>query len=99
MGLPITLVAGTNVNDIFHRALSLGDFSLTDVIPTVAPAMDIQVLICFHFHLRYIIPTHISLLLRAPVGNTFCKISPFNIGKSKGSNPLFSSLTIFSLLS
>ena len=37
------LVACTNVNDIFHRILSCGDFSVTEVIPTIAPAMDIQV--------------------------------------------------------
>lgn len=42
MGLPIRLVAATNVNDVFHRALSCGDFSLTEVVPTIAPAMDIQ---------------------------------------------------------
>jgi threonine synthase len=44
MGLPIErLVVATNVNDILHRALSEGDYSAGEVIPTAAPSMDIQV--------------------------------------------------------
>ncbi|XP_069970749.1 threonine synthase-like 2 [Penaeus vannamei] len=44
MGLPITLVAGVNTNDIVARTLSRGDFSIREnVCQTLAPAMDIQV--------------------------------------------------------
>jgi threonine synthase len=44
MGLPIErLIVATNVNDILHRALSLGDYSCGRVVPTAAPSMDIQV--------------------------------------------------------
>ncbi|MET0180226.1 MAG: threonine synthase [Novosphingobium sp.] len=44
MGLPIArLVVATNVNDILHRALSAGDYSVGTVVPTDAPSMDIQV--------------------------------------------------------
>ncbi len=44
MGLPIErLIVATNVNDILHRALSMGDYSQGTVTPTVAPSMDIQV--------------------------------------------------------
>lgn len=44
MGLPIErLIVATNVNDILHRALSRGDYSVTGVTPTAAPSMDIQV--------------------------------------------------------
>lgn len=44
MGLPVArLVVATNVNDILHRALSVGDYSVGGVTPTVAPSMDIQV--------------------------------------------------------
>ena len=44
MGLPIAkLVVATNVNDILHRALSSGDYSVGSVTPTAAPSMDIQV--------------------------------------------------------
>lgn len=44
MGLPIDrLVVATNVNDILHRALSAGDYSVGPVTPTAAPSMDIQV--------------------------------------------------------
>jgi threonine synthase len=44
MGLPVArLVVATNVNDILHRALSAGDYSVGTVTPTVAPSMDIQV--------------------------------------------------------
>jgi threonine synthase len=44
MGLPIAkLIVATNVNDILHRALSDGDYSVGQVTPTAAPSMDIQV--------------------------------------------------------
>ncbi|MFZ1736715.1 threonine synthase [Sphingorhabdus sp.] len=44
MGLPIErLIVATNVNDILHRALSKGDYSIGAVTPTAAPSMDIQV--------------------------------------------------------
>lgn len=44
MGLPITLVAGVNTNNIVARTLDGGDFSVQgSVITSLAPAMDIQV--------------------------------------------------------
>ena len=44
MGLPIErLIVATNVNDILHRALSKGDYSVLGVTPTAAPSMDIQI--------------------------------------------------------
>jgi len=44
MGLPVErLVVATNVNDILHRALSAGDYSIGGVTATAAPSMDIQV--------------------------------------------------------
>jgi threonine synthase len=44
MGLPVAkLIVATNVNDILHRALSDGDYSVGSVTPTAAPSMDIQV--------------------------------------------------------
>ena len=44
MGLPIgRLIVATNVNDILHRALSAGDYSVGQVEATAAPSMDIQV--------------------------------------------------------
>jgi threonine synthase len=44
MGLPVgKLIVATNVNDILHRALSAGDYSVGTVSPTAAPSMDIQV--------------------------------------------------------
>ena len=44
MGLPVgRLIVATNVNDILHRALSAGDYSVGAVSPTAAPSMDIQV--------------------------------------------------------
>ena len=44
MGLPVArLVVATNVNDILHRALSAGDYSSAEVVPTATPSMDIQV--------------------------------------------------------
>jgi threonine synthase len=44
MGLPVErLIVATNVNDILHRALAKGDYSVSEVTPTAAPSMDIQV--------------------------------------------------------
>lgn len=44
MGLPIRLVVAVNSNDIIHRTVQKGDFSLGEVVkPTLASAMDIQV--------------------------------------------------------
>ncbi|XP_028938777.1 threonine synthase-like 2 isoform X4 [Ornithorhynchus anatinus] len=44
MGLPLRLVAVANDNDIIHRTIERGDFSLSDSVkPTLASAMDIQV--------------------------------------------------------
>ncbi|XP_077334118.1 threonine synthase-like 2 isoform X2 [Lithobates pipiens] len=42
MGLPIQLVAAVNKNDIIHRAVQHGDFTLGDTEKTLASAMDIQ---------------------------------------------------------
>lgn len=44
MGLPVEqLIVATNVNDILHRALSEGDYSVGSVVSTSSPSMDIQV--------------------------------------------------------
>ena len=44
MGLPIRLVCAVTCNDIVSRAIKDGDYSIAkEVIPTLAPAMDIQV--------------------------------------------------------
>ena len=44
MGLPVErLIVATNVNDILHRALAKGDYSIGEVTPTAAPSMDIQI--------------------------------------------------------
>ncbi|KAG8591142.1 hypothetical protein GDO81_000059 [Engystomops pustulosus] len=42
MGLPIQLVAVVNSNDIIHRTVQKGDFSLGNTERTLASAMDIQ---------------------------------------------------------
>lgn len=44
MGLPVArLIVATNVNDILHRAMVSGDYSVGELTPTAAPSMDIQV--------------------------------------------------------
>ena len=44
MGLPIyAIIVATNENDILHRFFSTGRYEQSFVIPTLAPAMDIQV--------------------------------------------------------
>ena len=43
MGLPINkLVVATNQNDILHRAISKGEYSIEKVSETISPSMDIQ---------------------------------------------------------
>ncbi|XP_068561795.1 threonine synthase-like 2 [Cebidichthys violaceus] len=43
MGLPLKLVAMVNSNDIVHRTVTSGDFSMSpEVTQTLAPAIDIQ---------------------------------------------------------
>jgi len=45
MGLPVQLVCAVNENDIVHRAISTGDFTLSEnVAQTWSTAMDIQVI-------------------------------------------------------
>lgn len=44
MGLPVYLVMAVNSNDILHRTIQWGDFSLSEAVKTTwASAMDIQV--------------------------------------------------------
>ena len=44
MGVPVELICAVNVNDIVHRMISTGDFSISqDVKQTWSSAMDIQV--------------------------------------------------------
>ncbi|XP_044910473.1 threonine synthase-like 2 isoform X6 [Felis catus] len=44
MGLPVRLVVAVNRNDIIHRTVQQGDFSLSEAVEqTLASAMDIQV--------------------------------------------------------
>ena len=43
MGIPISkIICATNVNDIVHRVISRGDFSMGSNVATHSPAMDIQ---------------------------------------------------------
>jgi len=50
MGLPVRMVAAVTPNDIVHRTLQSGDFSLSEVVlQTWATAMDIQVDTQHHF--------------------------------------------------
>ena len=45
MGLPVKLVCAVNENDIVHRAISTGDFTMSEkVMQTWSSAMDIQVI-------------------------------------------------------
>ena len=44
MGIPLELVCAVNANDIVHRMISTGDFTISqDVVQTWSSAMDIQV--------------------------------------------------------
>ena len=44
IGLPIErLIIGTNTNDILTRFMETGEMNTSEVVPTISPAMDIQV--------------------------------------------------------
>lgn len=52
MGLPVKFVCAVNQNDVVARTLSKGDYSVTPVTATLAPAMDIQVSNCGVYRYR-----------------------------------------------
>lgn len=55
MGLPISLIAATNENDIIHRFFDKGEYHRADkAIPTCSPSMDIQVASNFERYLFYL---------------------------------------------
>ena len=55
MGLPIEkLILATNSNDILHRFVKFGDYSLSGVVKTVSPSMDIQIASNFERYLYYL---------------------------------------------
>jgi threonine synthase len=55
MGLPISsLLLATNENNILTRFVNEGDYSLTSVVPTASPSMDIQVASNFERYLFYL---------------------------------------------
>lgn len=55
MGLPIKrLLLATNENNILTRFVNEGDYSLTDVVQTVSPSMDIQMASNFERYLYYL---------------------------------------------
>lgn len=54
MGLPISLlILATNENDILSRFFNTGTYSVSQVVPTLSPAMDIQVASNFERYLYY----------------------------------------------
>ncbi len=54
MGLPISLlILATNENDILSRFFNSGTYSVSRVVPTLSPAMDIQVASNFERYLYY----------------------------------------------
>jgi threonine synthase len=47
------LILATNENDILSRFFNTGVYSITDVVPTISPSMDIQVASNFERYLYY----------------------------------------------
>jgi threonine synthase len=55
MGLPIRrLILATNENDILERFVTRGDYSISQVVQTLAPSMDIQLASNFERYLYYL---------------------------------------------
>jgi threonine synthase len=56
MGLPIEkLILATNNNDILHRFISNGDYSVRKIVPSHSPSMDIQLASNFERYLYYLL--------------------------------------------
>jgi len=54
MGLPVhKLILATNENNILSRFFNTGEYSLSEVVPTLSPSMDIQVASNFERYLYY----------------------------------------------
>jgi len=66
MGLNIgKLLLATNENNILTRFINDGDYSLTGVVPTVSPSMDIQVASNFERYLFYLFDENPEAVRRA----------------------------------
>jgi threonine synthase len=66
MGLNINkLLLATNENNILTRFINEGDYSLTQVVPTVSPSMDIQVASNFERYLYYLFDENPEAVRRA----------------------------------
>ncbi len=66
MGLPIEkLVLATNANNILHRFIASGDYSLREVVGTHSPSMDIQVASNLERYLYFLYGQNSGLLKRA----------------------------------
>ena len=53
-GVISKLILATNTNDILSRFVNAGDYSLSDVVPTSSPSMDIQAASNFERYLFYL---------------------------------------------
>lgn len=82
MGLPLKLVAMVNSNDIVHRMVTSGDFSMAaNVTQTLAPAIDIQVetlhlLVCRVYLFPPVLrqPDGLSILLQCSSSDVHLKL-------------------------
>ncbi len=69
MGLPIRrLILATNENDILDRFVSHGDYSISGVVETLAPSMDIQLASNFERYLFYLFEEDASRVCEAMAG-------------------------------
>ncbi len=48
------LILATNENDILYRFVNFGDYSISSVVPTISPSMDIQIASNFERYLYYL---------------------------------------------
>jgi threonine synthase len=92
MGLPVArLIVATNVNDILHRALSTGDYSAAEVMPTATPSMDIQVSSNFERLLFDLDPTAVPGQMQAFAADRAMRLTPT---QSTGAARIFSSARV-----
>lgn len=92
MGLPVArLIVATNVNDIVVRALTSGDYSAGDVVPTATPSMDIQVSSNFERLLYDLDPAAVPIQMEAFTRDKAMRLSD---AQHSGAAKLFTGLRI-----
>jgi threonine synthase len=95
MGLPVEkLVIVSNTNDILHRFISRGDYSVAGIVATHAPSMDIQVSSNLERYLFYLFGEDHTKLSEALRDLTEKRAVTFETAEITAANKVFMSCSI-----